>query len=241
MYASPATIPDFDPYKTSSTPQHQIGMRFVDGEDMYRYAKAGASNISRGKVQIAAAPKTNHHNIAWASGGALGATTVTFTLGNTAAVANEYAEGWLVINDATGEGTKYRIKSHPAAAGLATLEVTLFSPIRNVALVSGSEASLVHNTYNGVVEGTTITRRAAGVPLTSVTAGDYCWLMTHGVCPVLCDTTTTLGAKQKVGAVAGAVTDMTDILGASAEVEIGTADIMAGVDTEYRPITLTID
>lgn len=241
-YPSAATVVDFDPNKTSATQQHQLGTRFVDGEDVFRYAKAGASNISRGKLQLAPTPKTNHHNIAWASGGALGAFTVTFTLGNTAAVANEYAEGWLVINDATGEGTKYRIKSHPAASGLATLEVTLYNPIRNTALVSGSEASLVHNTYNAVVEGTSSTKRAAGVPLVSVTAGEYCWLQTRGVCPVLCDTTTTLGAKQKAsGSVAGAVTDMTDILGASAEVEIGTADVMAGVDTEYRPISLTIE
>jgi hypothetical protein len=231
-----------DIHATEPTAQHLIGSKFESQDKrVFRYAKVGASNISRGKLQLAPAPKTNHHNVAWASGGALGATTVTVTLGATAAVANEYAEGLLVVNDATGEGTSYRIASHPAADASATLQLTLSDPIKNVALVSGSEVSLVHNAYNGVVEGTTVTRRAAGVPLVNATAGTFVWLQTGGVCPVLCDTTTTLGAKQKAGAVAGSVTDMTDILGASAEVEVGTADVMAGVDTEYRPITLTIN
>lgn len=232
-----------DVHAVEPTAQHQLGVRFEDADhNVFRYAKVGASNITRGHLQLAPAPKTNHHNIAWASGGELQSTTVTVTLGATAATANEYAGGYLITNDATGEGTKYRIKSHPAANSSATLELTLFDPIQEIALVSGSEVSLVHNAYNGVVEGTASTRRAAGVPLVSANAGEFVWLQTKGVCPVLCDTTTTLGAKQKAsGSVAGAITDMTDILGASAEVEVGTADIMAGVDTEHRPIDLTIN
>jgi hypothetical protein len=65
--------------------------------DLYRYGKVGGSNISAGKLQLAPTQKTNHHNLA-----ALAAVTadgrqnkVTLTLGNTAAVANEYAEGLL--------------------------------------------------------------------------------------------------------------------------------------------------
>lgn len=236
-----ASVIDFNPNETNSVATHNLGqeVRLAD-KRVFRYAKAGASNISRGKLQLAPTPKTNHHNVAWSSGGAINATTVTVTLGATAAVANEYAEGYLVVNDATGEGTSYKIKSHPAANSSATLELTLFDPIRNTALVSGSEMTLVHNAYNGVIEGTSATQRPAGIPLVNITAGEYGWLQTKGVCPALIGTAATLGALLTAdGSTAGAVTDATDVTAPQAQFFVGQAFI-TGVATEYQPIELNI-
>src|SRR6266403_2000623 len=103
-YASEATVVDFSPYKTSTTQMYALGTQFKDGEDVYRYAKVGASTITRGKLQTAPAPKTNHHNVSVAAAQAIGDKTVTVTLGATAAVADEYAEGYIAFNDVTTGG-----------------------------------------------------------------------------------------------------------------------------------------
>lgn len=233
----------FNPHETSTVPNHNIGFKYeTDDGEIFRYAYAGGSNISRGKLQVCPAPKTNHHNCAWSSGGALGANTVTITLGATAAVANEYANGWLVVNDATGEGTRYRISSHPAAESAATLQLTLAEVVRETALVSGSEMTLVHNPWNGVVEAAVEERQPAGVPLVNVTANNYCWLMTRGTTAVLQGDATNLGEELVAHAsTAGAVDAASTTYGtAFAYYTVGKAKV-AGVDTEYNPVFLTID
>jgi hypothetical protein len=233
----------FNPYKTNSIADHQIGRKWVteDG-DIYRYAQAGGSNISKGKLQVCPAPKTNHHNVAWASGGAIGAKTVTVTLGATAAVADEYAEGYLVVNDATGEGTRYKITGHPAAESAATLQLTLATPVIGTALVSGSEFELSHNPWNGVVEAAVEERQPAGVPLVNVTAGDYCWLLTRGVTGVLRGAATDLGALlTQHGSTAGAVTPASDTYSTAVDMfSVGRSKV-AGTDTEYNSVELAID
>lgn len=239
--ASNPTVIDFNPYETSTSPQHQIGLKYEDaGGDVYRYAQAGAA-ISQGKVQVCPDPKTNHHNIAWASGGAIGSKSVTVTLGATAATLNEYAGGYLVVNDATGEGTQYRIKSHPAADLSTTLELTLDTPIKE-ALVSGSEVTLVHNVWNGVVEAAVEERQPAGVPLVDVASGSYCWLKTRGTASVLQGDATNLGEELVVHAsTAGAVDAASTTYGtAFSAYTVGKAKV-AGVSGEYNPVHLTID
>lgn len=234
---------DFNPYKTSTVAAHQPGTKYeLPNGDVFRYAKVGASNISKGKLQVCPAPNTNHHNVAWASGGALGATTVTVTLGATAATANEYAGGYLVVNDATGEGTRYEISSHPAADSAATLELTLARPVIGTALVSGSEFELNHNPWNGVVEAAVEERQPAGVPLVSVTAANFCWLLTRGVTGVLMGDNVNIGEELVSHAsTAGAVdADSTTYGTGFAYYKIGKAKV-AGTNTEYNSVELKID
>lgn len=241
-----ADVIAFNPLATSSVAQHDLGqeIELTDGR-VFRYAKAGASGISAGKLQLAPAPKTNHHNVAWASGGAINTNKVTVTLGATAATVDEYAQGYLVVNDATGEGTAYQISGHPAASSAATLELTIFGNFYE-ALVSGSEVSLVHNRYNAVVEGTTQTRTPAGVPLRDIAAGEYGWLQVAGIAPVLADEAIAVGSAVTIGSsTAGAVelrdwaVNATDATRFDVEPHVGRA-VVAGVDTEYRPILLEI-
>lgn len=232
---------DLNPYEISDVQQHVIGAKFEtpDGE-IYRYAKAGASNITAGKLQLAPAPKTNHHNIAVAAAAAIGAKQVTVTLGATAAVANEYAGGLMSISDATGEGVSYRIVSHPAADASASLTLTLERPLVE-ALTTSSEVTLTHNTWNGVVEGTSSTQEPAGFPTVDITAGYFGWLKTRGFTPALADETLTLGAWLTAGTdTAGAVEELDDVTAPVTDQLVGRATV-AGVDTEYRTIYALID
>lgn len=228
-------------FEQSSVQLHKLGEMYVAGNgDAYRYAKAGGSNISKGKLQLAPAQKTNHHNQPAISAAAVGDRQVTIDLGATALVANEYQEGYLVANDVAPEGDWYVIASHPAADSSAQVIVQLETPVRT-AITTSSEFTFVHNAWRAVVEGTAITQRAAGVALVSMTAANFGWLKTRGVMPVLIGAAATLGADLIVGGTAGAVTDRTDALGASAEPVVAVADIVVGVSTEYNPVRLVID
>jgi len=234
----PVQISAQEPYTESSIQQHKLGsMGITDDGRIFRYVKAGGTALVPGKLQQGPAITANHQNVAVASAAAIGATTVTVTLGATAATANQYQEGLLVINDVTGEGYTYKIKSNPAADASASLTLTLEDPIA-VALTTSSEACLIPNTWNGViVHPTTPTNAAVGVPLKAITAAYFGWVQSHG--PVSClngDANLTVGsAISPSNATAGAVEN-----GVIAQGFVGQA-LQAGVDTEYRTVFLTID
>lgn len=241
MESTPLVI-DFDPFHTRVEPEPTMGIgdsiRLAD-KRVFRHLKAGASNISPGKLQLAPAPKTNHHNCV-AIVSAISTFDPTFTLGATAAVADEYNEGYIGINVTPDVGRLYKVSRMGAilSGGIATPH--LYEPLI-AAWTTATRVSLLHNAFQGVVEGTAVTRRGAGVPLIQILAGDFGWGQTAGPAALLCATASTLGAPQIAGAVAGAVSDQTDNLGASAEVQVAVCDIMVGADTEYRPQSLKME
>lgn len=240
---TPVTIIDFDPFETRTEADgvHVLGDKLqLSDNRIFVHGVAGAAALGRGKLSQAAAPIANHANLTIAAA-ALGATLVTVTPGATAGAANLYEEGYMSVNDVDGEGATYGIGSHPAILSATAFVLTLADPIR-LALTANSQVTLVHNGYKNVIEVATSLHRPAGVPLINIAIGDYGWFQSKGVASVLCGTTRTLGALQiSSGATAGAVVDLTDVLGASSERIVGYADIIAGVDTEYNPMTLTID
>lgn len=237
------TIAQFDPFASEANQAEDLGAR-IDLADnrIFRYGKAGASNTAAGKLELAPAPKTNHHNMAVAAAAAAGVTSVSVTLGATAAVADEYDEGFLTINLTPGQGQVFRISYQPAIGSGLTGSITLQDPVIT-ALSTASKANLVHNTHNAFVEAAVATRRAAGVGLIGLTAANFGWLQTGGVAGVLADGTIALGSLIAVsGSVAGAVlVDSGTFSTALATTQVGQASIMAGVDTEYRPMLLQID
>lgn len=226
-----------DLFSSSATQKTDLGARATTGDGrVFRYVKAGASALVPGKLQQGPAIVANHQNMAVAAAAAIGATSVTVTLGATAATANQYAGGYLIVNDATGEGHTYKVKSHPAADSAASLVVTLEDPIV-VALTTSSEASLLANQYNGViVNPTTPTNEPVGVAIYPVAATEYGWIQTRGTVSCLNDSNTAVGLGIAPSqAVAGAVKTMAATLS-----QVGHAQ-QAGVDTEYRAVFLTLD
>lgn len=236
---SNATILSFDPYQIDTgDSSHNLGeqVRAADGR-AFRYGSS-ASTVAVGKLNQAPAPISNHANMATAAA-ALGATQVTVTPAATGGAANIYAEGYLVVNDAVGEGRMYKVKGHPTITSSVAFVVDLFDPIRGLALTSASETTLVHNAYNAHVEATVATTRGSGVQLVTGAAGDYAWLQHNGVASVLIGTAATLGSPLSAES-SGKVNDVADLYGASATNIVAWASIQAGVATEYNPVYLQI-
>lgn len=232
------SIYESDIRTTSTVKGHDLGTlgQTPDGRK-FRYARAGGVDLDPGKLVVAATQVGDNVNLAVAAAAAVGDKSVTVTLGNTAVTADQYADGYLVMNDAAGEAIAYRIKSHPAALATTALVVSLVEPIK-VALTTASEASLVLNPYADVV--ISVTDQAdmpVGVPNVTVDDADYFWCQTGGVVAVLADEAVTAGLALTTGTgVAGAV----EALDAAGEFQIGVA-LQALVDTEYRAAYLTID
>lgn len=233
--ANPSAAPA-GPFVASTVQEIALGSKFVDqAGNAYRYCKVGGTATVAGKLYQAPAEVTNHQDVVPAAA-AIGATSVTVTLGATAATANQYAEGWLLVSVTPGEGYKYRIASHPAADASATLTLTLGDPLQ-VALTTASNCDLVANPYNGViVNPTTASSAPVGVAVDVVAASSFGWLQTGGVACVLADGAITVGTNLAASnGTAGAVEPHTGV-----QALVGVA--LTGIaTTEYGAVKLTMD
>ena len=230
-------ITQFDPMSYDDKQMHPLGTLAISNDGRkFRYALAGGTALVNATLQQGSAVVAHHANMAVAAAAAVGATSVTVTLGATAATANQYAEGYLSINDANGEGYLYKIASNPAADASASLVVSLEDPIA-VALTTSSKATLVANPWKGVIQApTTLTAGIAGIAPFDVPAAKYCWLQTGGICVALQDGTPAAGGT--VGpsnAVAGALE-----VGVLAQGIVGNS-LQTGVDTQHQTVILTLD
>lgn len=227
-----------DVHETSTVARAKLGEKVhtVDGRT-YRYAKAAGTALDAGKLTVAATLVADHTNIAVAAAADVGATEITVTLGSTEVTSNQYAEGFVTINDAAGEGIAYKIRQHDAADASANVVLYLEDPIQ-VALTTSSEATLTYNLYDNVVISAADQADAAiGVPNVAVAANEYFWAQTGGFCAVLADEAAVAGNALTIGSsTAGAV----EVLDGIGEQQVGIA-VAALVDTEYRPVRLTLD
>lgn len=227
-----------DARKTSTTKNGvSLGTTVVtrDGK-VYRWSRAGAVALNPGQLTVNSDVTANAVNRTVARTYAVGATQVIVDVGG-AIAADFFADGYLTISDATGEGVNYLVVGNTSTSGAAEMTVTLAEPLVTTLTVDVSEASLVRNENDGVViSAVDQADLAVGVPNTSVAAGSYFWNQIQGECSVLADEAVTKGVELTIGtSVAGAV-EAIDLIG---EQTVGVAT-EALVDTEYRSVKLTI-
>lgn len=239
MFTGLLQIAAQDIRKISSVKQHRLGaIGYTRDGRVYRYAQAGASTLAPGKMNVAATVNSDATNKTIARTYDAGVMQVVFDAGGTL-VADAYAEGYLTINDATGEGISYAVKGNTAVTGAGEVTVDLEEPTATALTIDVSEASLTKNPWDDIVISVTDQLdMAVGVANVSLTTLYYGWVQTRGVCSVLADETLPVGSNLVVGSgVAGAVEEQdTD----ETKMPIGVA-IVAGVDTEYREVYLRID
>lgn len=222
----------------SVTQLHPLGTLGLtkDGRK-YRYGKAGGSDLDPGKLTVAATQEAQHANQSVQSDAAVGDKQVSLTLGSASVSANEYADGYLVINDEAGEGIAYLISGHPSAESGATLVVKLNQPI-SVALTTVSEYSLVKNPWrDAVISVADQADLPVGIPNVTITTLFYGWFQTGGVCSAWADETITAGEAITIG---DTTVGQIGGLDAAGEPDIGYALQAAAVD-EYRAVYLRID
>lgn len=214
----------------------QLGDLASIGRRLYRFSRAGASNLTHGKLTVNADVNADVANKTVARTYAAGVTEVIVDAAG-AIAADAYKDGWLTINDATGEGYTVPVVGNTVTAGAAELTVYLAEPTYAALTIDVSEATLTKNDFDGlVISATDQADMPTGVPNIDVTAAYYFWNQIGGTCSVLWDEAVTRGQALTIGTgVAGAV----EALDAAGEPQVGFAS-MAGVDTEYQNCRLEI-
>lgn len=184
-----------DDFVSSATPAHRLGTRAVDQDGrVFRYVKAGASDLVAGNVLQSPAIVPNHlANTPPAV--AIGATSFTYTPGATLGTAGQYNDGFLQVDTTPGNGYTYGISNHLAFASGTAFTLNLKDPIQ-VALTTSSRVGLIANKYNGVIQlpVTTATGTIVGIATYVISANQYGWIGTWGQFSVLTTGTPALGA-----------------------------------------------
>ena len=178
----------------SSTKNHPLGtMRVISDGRAFCYALNGAAELAAGKLNQTVAPVSTFEGQAVAAAAPVDDRELTLTPGAGTAVANLYADGFLHINDAAGEGHMYKVKSHKAVTSSTDFTLNLYDFIR-VALTTSSKWTLtVNNQKNLIISPTTLTGNIAGVAPRVVTAAYYFWNQVRGCASVLGHGTLVIG------------------------------------------------
>lgn len=198
-----------DTFGYTSDQKHPLGTVAVtkDGRT-FRYVQAGSGAALVVGNCIQSPAIVPDHLALTAAVTAIGAKSTVFTLGATAAAANQYAEGYLGVSTTPDLGHMYSISGHAAVAlsGSMTLNLMPDDPIQ-VAFSTSTRLGLIANKGAGVIQFpvTTATGTLGGVAVSVVPASYYGWIQSRGLGCVLIAGTPALGAMVMTpGAVAGA-------------------------------------
>ena len=166
-----------------------LGQKMIlpDGREFAHAMAATAAALAPGLAVVGKARAGTIVNLVAGADAAVDATTVVLTMPATTVctIADQYAGGFLSVDDAEGKGYAYKIKSSNTAAAASTATFTLepYDKIK-VALVSGSSECIIKESpYYSVLTraaGTASVGPPAGVAPTAASAGYYCWLQRKG-------------------------------------------------------------
>lgn len=231
-----------DPFSESSTQLFPLGTRLEYAERVFRYGKHGGTAQTVGKVHQMTVPLAGHIDEVLGTH-AIGATAIDFTpavITTDDLAADDLAGGYLLINDDTGEGYMYRIKSHPAIVGGVVGVLTLYDPLV-VALGAAATGTVHWNPHKKliIVPSSGPSALVAGVTVRDMSANYYGWYQVKGPCPVLSGPALIIGDKCVCStATAGAV--MASVAGETEGPTIGVA-MNSQTDTEYVAVWLHIE
>jgi len=192
--SSAATV---DPFAESSTQLFPLGSKLIYNDREFRYGECGGSAITAGKLVQHVTEVANHTNCAATAVVAAGETAISIeTAGDTDLTANQYAEGYLFVNDVNGEGQCLRVKSNPAHDHSAdpSVIITCYDDLKT-ALTTNSELTLMPNPYrNLIVAPATGTGACVGATTVDMTADYFGWFQTQGPAALLTSGTLVLTA-----------------------------------------------
>ena len=229
---------------TGTTQLHPYGTRMVlpDGR-VYYYGQTDGAQTA-GAICQSAVGIANHDMDLATNTASAGDKSVTVTVGGTAVTANQYADGYLYVNDGTGEGHIYKIRQHDAISSSGSGAINLYDgDAIATGFVAATIAGLAKNPYKDfIVYPTTSTGHAVGVAATDFDDDDFGWLQTWGPAAVLCDVAFVIGNHVRVSdGTAGSGEPLDRDASNENDEVIGVASVIAPVTTDYGFVNLTIN
>jgi len=233
-----------DEKATGTTQLHALSTRMVlpDGRIFYYGQTDGAQTA--GAICQSAVGVANHDMDLAVNTASVGDKSLSVTLGGTAATEDQYKDGYVYVNDGTGEGNIYKIRQHDAINSSAAGTINLYDgDTIAVAFEAATLVGLVKNPYKDfIVYPTTTTGHAVGVAATDFDDDDFGWLQTWGPAAVLCDVAFAIGNHVRVSDNTAGSGEPLDRDGTHENEEtIGVASLIAPVTTDYGYVNLTIN
>ena len=216
-----------------------LGSVLYYGDRVFRYGLAGGVALTAGKlVQTYVATAADHQDLAPTAAVAAGEYEISVETAGTDLTLNQYAGGYLYVNDADGEGQCMKIKSNPVHdhSDDPSVVITCHDALAT-AITTSSKVSLIQDPWSAVlVAPAAETGAVMGCPIVDMAASAYGWFQTYGPAAVLTVGTIVLGhnvvrSATVAGGVAPATSDILDIVGTC---------MLVDVTTDYSLIKLNI-
>lgn len=166
---------------TDDQRNHPLGsvMVFADGR-RFAYGRAAGTEIATARLCQQTLNHADYDELAVPTARAIGDRAVTVTNGATAITVDLFKDGYLNVEDDTGEGYLYTIESNTADAGSGTVTVNLRESLQ-VAWTTATTVNLFANPFGRViVHPSPATAFLVGVTPRVVTASDFAWFQTWG-------------------------------------------------------------
>jgi len=229
---------------TGTTQLHPLSTRMVLPDNrVYYYGQTDGAQTS-GAICQSAVGVANHDMDLAVNTASAGAKSLSITLGATAATEDQYKDGYVYVNDGTGEGHLYKIRQHDAISSGAAGTFNLYDgDTIATAFAAAALVGLVKNPYKDfIVYPTTATGHAVGVVPTDFDDDDFGWVQTWGPAAVLCDVAFVIGNHVRVSDNTAGSGEPLDRDGTHENEEtIGVASLIAPATTDYGYVNLTIN
>lgn len=204
---------------------------------VWRYAENGGTEAAPGKLMVQDTHSTNYADLA-PTATAAGANQITVTLGASAATADQFKDGFAVVQDVDGEGIAYWIEGNPAANASATLKLDLAEEVQ-VALTTSSDIDLVQNLYKDVdISAADQNDVPVGVFNVTVAADAFGMIQTWGPAAVWHDEADPVGDSLTIGSATVGQVEQAD---AADEPIIGVQGPFTGAVADYQLVYLKIE
>lgn len=225
-------------YEQSSTALHRLGDRLQVGDRVFYYSQASEA-ISAGKLNSYLPTVITEDTVTVAHG--IGTRKVTITASATI-TANQLAEGHLVIDEGTGAGEMYKIKSHEAITSGSTGVFELYDGILTAWSTSDTDVTIYGPQYRVQESNAAQTESAAGVAPISVTDEYYFWNQTYGPAACLFDEAAGNGAATRLLTIGSSTVGAVEAQDAAGESIVGEVIQAAAdeADAKYALIQLRI-
>ena len=206
---------------------------------VWAYARSGGGSIARGVMTVSADQNAQRVNLSFSVAPAVGDKEVSVTIGTGNATANDYQDGFLVVQDGTGEGRAYPIEGHDAITASTAGVFKLKEAIDTAGALAETNVDLIKNRYDDIVigPGSDNLDVPTGVPTVALTTLYYGWVQVWGPCAVWQDETAGVGAALTVGDETAGTADTA----AAGDPPVGINGPQGGVETEYQLVYLQID
>ena len=232
-----------NPYAESATQEFPLGTKLLQAERGWWYCKnaAEALNIAAPLQGAAALHAEMDDDIVVGAASAAATYDVTLTSTSNLATAplsslNGIAEGYMIVNDAAGEGQIRKIKSHAAFSGTSNSVFTLYDPL-TIALTTSSQVGLIqHPCANVVASKAVMSNIFVGIPGIAVTASYYFWAQMAGPASVVAQAAIAKGTTVVVGTSAAKADPAA---AATTEISIGSPLTLGVADTESFMVMLS--